>query len=70
MSVDSAVSNIVPEQLPTADQDLDPDAFDDDAETDQTQRPEDWNEPCDEQSQRPEDWNEPPAPGSVAPVTE
>lgn len=64
MSIDPAVSNIEPEQLPTADQDLDPDAFVDGAEdeTEKTPRPEDWNEPDDEQSQRPEDWNEPPAP--------
>ncbi|WP_296185350.1 hypothetical protein [Pseudomonas sp. UBA1879] len=66
MSVDPTTPITRPEELPTADQDLDPDAKDDEDFEEQKQqsaedRPEDWQAP----RQRPEDWNEPPA---AAPV--
>ena len=67
MPVDSAIPITRDEELPTADQDIDPDALDDeDAQQEQARRPADWNEPRPPESEnRPEDWNEPPAGASV-----
>lgn len=73
MSVDPAMPITTPEELPTADQDVDPDGLEDqDAqdERDQNRRPEDWNEPQVDQNKRPEDWNEPPSEEIVPPPDE
>ncbi|NBB12981.1 hypothetical protein [Pseudomonas sp. SLFW] len=72
MSVDPTTPITRPEELPTADQDLDPDAKDDeDFEEDKKEsaeaRPEDWQKP---DAPRPPDWNEPPAATPVPPPDE
>ncbi|TDV72402.1 hypothetical protein [Pseudomonas sp. LP_7_YM] len=65
MSVDPTMPITEPEELPSADQDLDPDALDDEDEREKDERPEDWKDP---EGQRPEDWNEPAAPAADQPT--
>ncbi|WP_199885166.1 hypothetical protein [Pseudomonas bohemica] len=77
MSVAPTMSAAPDEELPTADQDVDPDALDDEDARDEaglgqqpSELPKDWLPPPDGQSERPKDWDEPPAAKPVPPAHE